>query len=44
MIIRWTAQTVKRDISSYRCEHGWRRTLWFLFIPLFSITRWPPSE
>lgn len=42
MIIRWTKQIVERPIKGepYRKKGGLRRTLWFLFIPLFSITDW----
>lgn len=40
MIIRWIEQPVQREVSAYASQHGRRRTLWLLFLPIFSIVRW----
>lgn len=42
MIIRWTSQAITRPIKGepYKAQSGYRRTLWLLFLPLFSLTEW----
>lgn len=41
MLIRWTKQNVKRGTRDpYKSQTGVRKTLWILFIPIFSSTEW----
>jgi hypothetical protein len=39
-MIRTVKQFVWKEISPYKHRAGLRKTVWFLFIPLFSTTDW----
>lgn len=43
MLIRWVYDSPRRKAKHdpYLIQVGDRETLWFLFIPIFSFTRWP---
>lgn len=40
-MIRWIVEPVRHQPkNSYDVRHGTKGTLWVLFIPIFSWTRW----
>lgn len=44
-VFSWTCEPVKGSTSNaYRDRIGYRRTLWFFFIPLFTSTAWETNK